>query len=1025
MNHEKYLESLKDDGIQKEWQKKQIAIREARNLTDIFDIERLHQGLDETIKPKSFEGKDDEISKKLKEIILKYEAEDDPDFAFGEACMAGNIEDAEFLLVHYLQANDQVSTVHNNVTSAIQKIFKRWNFDMQDLHVLYWLFSKDIVTVEDSDIVYLKPRVAIWKAYIEEAKVHPDYEHLHQFVLNQIKQAHEEAIPLMIQAICDFIMYVKEGTPFEAKSLDNLDKLVPDGKLVEGTYGLNLQFLGKTLYLKLMHDDGLNDSISFSIPMLDGYNAEASHPYIQKLLAPELENLYKEGLFDDVFSDVIIIRDDSNKEVLFRHDVNSAELDQAYAHFCYLETSEDWLANIDDVAVAVERVHQGKLPMVEAKRALALAKRYLYCPDGKVSNQALDIFHRNQSRSDWLAVRAQYYHDILFFDRAMNDAQRVKEDAESEAADQLYNNFILAEKRRNILTFDDVNPAFSIKSNAVEHAFFEDTFKPTDLFVESEHIIARAYRNGDMVIRFIIEGEQGYSEALDFINNLLDKGYAYKVENPSMHGGYSILVRFLHEPLPIVQMAGAIDKEAFPFNDNHAFFARAVQYPKLREKVDTYAKLALRKYQNYTDLDEEKTTVCGTFATIALAFCDAAYLPLVCTYAQAVDEEHSKLHLVLPKLLVKHYGIIPEIMPAIFAISMANGQDQSLHLPKNLIQDGTSARSLLAYIKSLDMDLRSTYEHVVHALPRMIGSPDAFYQSIDKLDNQETKDGLASLYNFYARAYNNVYNYRKNDTQLPLIALHKEEGDVQTDTMLSEMDSVPGLYTATEVKQMDIDVKGITSQVKKAAFIFCSPALQGNFEHLHFTRVMWEKAGLRNQEKGRKKYESKFLSGLEDIKIGKWIVSTKYLTTTFALILFDGKNKPVVLNGIFDPFDTMDAFIESQPQTERELEHFRLEHLHDDAPLVNTLSQRNEVENLLHQATGNLLLGNMTAAYSALQRVNKEDKDAYVASKVMMAYLAQRRGDANQLAQLATQLIDLQPEKAIFWKEKQLLAESI
>lgn len=143
-------------------------------------------------------------------------------------------------------------------------------------------------------------------------------------------------------------------------------------------------------------------------------------------------------------------------------------------------------------------------------------------------------------------------------------------------------------------------------------------------------MIGRAYKNGKMVIRFLIEGEVGYSEALDFMNNLLAKNYAEKAKTWASSGGFELNVRFLHKPIPIKQMAKAkvIDGINYPFTDAHAFFARAVQYPALRQKVERYARLALQSYHWYTDLPDETNTVPGTFAATALAFCGLEYMPL-------------------------------------------------------------------------------------------------------------------------------------------------------------------------------------------------------------------------------------------------------------------------------------------------------------------------------------------------------------------------------------------------------------
>jgi hypothetical protein len=80
----------------------------------------------------------------------------------------------------------------------------------------------------------------------------------------------------------------------------------------------------------------------------------------------------------------------------------------------------------------------------------------------------------------------------------------------------------------------------------------------------------------------------------------------------------------------IKQLENAVNEDedyGFPKTSCHAFFACAVQYPALHEKVKCYAENALQNYDWYTDLDGEENTVTSTFAALALAFCEEQYTP--------------------------------------------------------------------------------------------------------------------------------------------------------------------------------------------------------------------------------------------------------------------------------------------------------------------------------------------------------------------------------------------------------------
>lgn len=72
-------------------------------------------------------------------------------------------------------------------------------------------------------------------------------------------------------------------------------------------------------------------------------------------------------------------------------------------------------------------------------------------------------------------------------------------------------------------------------------------------------------------------------------------------------------------------------------------FACAVQYPGLHPLMERYARLAMRQYEQYTNLSDEQCALPGSFAVFALGMLGQAWRQLVWDYLDLCDDEHSHL----------------------------------------------------------------------------------------------------------------------------------------------------------------------------------------------------------------------------------------------------------------------------------------------------------------------------------------------------------------------------------------------
>ncbi|EHO82608.1 hypothetical protein HMPREF0380_01465 [Eubacterium infirmum F0142] len=122
------------------------------------------------------------------------------------------------------------------------------------------------------------------------------------------------------------------------------------------------------------------------------------------------------------------------------------------------------------------------------------------------------------------------------------------------------------------------------------------------------------------------ESEESYSKILDYLCNLLEFGFShsYSIEFKGQNKIY----------LPIKKL---------PKKGVNQLFANAILYPKLHDKIERYAKLAMKEFEWYLNLDGEYSAMPGTFAVFALGLYDEKYHELVCDYLAHCDGEHQSI----------------------------------------------------------------------------------------------------------------------------------------------------------------------------------------------------------------------------------------------------------------------------------------------------------------------------------------------------------------------------------------------
>lgn len=102
--------------------------------------------------------------------------------------------------------------------------------------------------------------------------------------------------------------------------------------------------------------------------------------------------------------------------------------------------------------------------------------------------------------------------------------------------------------------------------------------------------------------------------------------------------------------------------------------ACAVQYPSLHPLLERYARLAMRQYEQYTNLSDELCALPGSFAVFALGMLGQEWRQLVWDYLDLCDDEHSSLQEKFLRKYVKQFGFTADTIP-IFVRGVLSMQD--------------------------------------------------------------------------------------------------------------------------------------------------------------------------------------------------------------------------------------------------------------------------------------------------------------------------------------------------------------
>ena len=135
------------------------------------------------------------------------------------------------------------------------------------------------------------------------------------------------------------------------------------------------------------------------------------------------------------------------------------------------------------------------------------------------------------------------------------------------------------------------------------------------------------------------ECEESYRQVMDYLCRLLEFGFpkSYSIEFRSSNKSY----------LPIKKL---------PKKGINQLFANAMLYPNLYDRIEKYARLAMKEFEWYNNLKDEFCAMPGTFAVFGLGLIDEKYHQLARDYLSICDGEHQSLQGNFVLAYIEKYG---------------------------------------------------------------------------------------------------------------------------------------------------------------------------------------------------------------------------------------------------------------------------------------------------------------------------------------------------------------------------------
>ena len=452
------------------------------------------------------------------------------------------------------------------------------------------------------------------------------------------------------------------------------EKNISVNKFPENVCGFNITFDYKTLEIyALFNERNSKRYYSESLNELEydgtSYGVEINNQYFVPLLTEKLQKMLDDGFFggmtDKYFRIALFQTDNILIEIPIEQTFRQTRIFELERDLKYLEQSEEYYADLLTDTIDEYFALNGVIEQYDTDRILALIKKYLYSGEKEAESKGTSLLrkYKDFDYNKWSLVYLQFEWENFSYKYAYNGVECL--------VDKGYEPAVIQKQAWDKLGIIDNKPDSKPEKkddpdDQSETERFYDTFTETDVFCETDTIIARAMpSDGEIYLRFKQESEQAYSDALDYLNSLMAKGYSKIFE------GYWLNVYFVAKPEYYPEFSRIIKQYPGLASNSHAFFRKAAMYESLHDKIREFVELTMYQYHYSLDLQDEESSVAGAFAAISLAMTDVKYMDVAIKYANETDGEHEFLASRFSNILAKHWGITPETAVAIALLKLS------------------------------------------------------------------------------------------------------------------------------------------------------------------------------------------------------------------------------------------------------------------------------------------------------------------------------------------------------------------
>ena len=179
--------------------------------------------------------------------------------------------------------------------------------------------------------------------------------------------------------------------------------------------------------------------------------------------------------------------------------------------------------------------------------------------------------------------------------------------------------------------------------------------------------------------------EDCYSEILEYLCSVLEQEDFPRSYSVEFRGKEKIYL-----PIPGLPKKGV-----------NQLFACSVRFPNLHPAIERYARLAMREFEWYNNLEDQACAMPGTFAVFALGLEGPQWSRLVCDYLDLCDDEHSSLQEKFIHSFFKKFGFNTQTLPIlVHGVQSMQGMKPAREF-RTLIENETSLNALLDLRKQL------------------------------------------------------------------------------------------------------------------------------------------------------------------------------------------------------------------------------------------------------------------------------------------------------------------------------------